>query len=112
MWMIDTSWEGFKWISCNDYSQNILAFYRTDGKSEVVVVCNFAPVVRENYRIGVPRKGIYKEALNSDDPCYGGFGYGNKGDIITEPVEIHGFDNSVSITVPPQATVYLQIKNN
>ena len=111
LWEIDFSWEGYQWISATDSDNNIIAFYRTDREEgKIVVVVNFAPVVRHGYRIGVPEKGVYEEVFNSDLPEYGGWGNIN-GPVITEGVQMHGLDQSISITVPPLAMICLKIKS-
>jgi 1,4-alpha-glucan branching enzyme len=111
-WQIDFSWEGFSWIANDDNTQNIIAFRRIDkDKNETVVLCNFAPVSRENYRIGVPFKGNYEEVFNSDSAAYGGTGCENKGLIATEPVPLHGYGQSVVLTVPPLSVTYFKLKD-
>lgn len=109
LWQVDFSWEGFAWISNDDYTQNIIAFRRMDKNGgEVIAVCNFAPVERENYRIGAPYTGVYREVFNSDLACYGGTGCTNKGPIETEPVPMHGYEQSISLKIPPMAAFYLK----
>ena len=107
LWEIDCSWDGFKWISGNDNLQNVIAFVRVDrsGKS-VVVLQNFAPMTRNDYRIGVPEKGVYEEVFNSDLPEYGGWGNTNE-NMKTEDTAMHGFAQSISLTAPPLSTVCL-----
>lgn len=79
LWEIDSSWEGFNWISHDDYTQNIIAFRRIDESGhELVVLCNFSPIGRENYRIGVPKAGVYQEVFNSDAEEFGGTGVKNE----------------------------------
>jgi len=110
LWEIDYSWDGFKWICDNDRDHNIIAFMRMDKKGRnLIVLINFAPVKRDEYRIGVPDSGIYTEVFNSDLPEYGGWGNGNK-DIKTEPIALHGFKQSLSLTAPPLATICLKLK--
>ncbi|MCL2226683.1 MAG: 1,4-alpha-glucan branching protein GlgB [Oscillospiraceae bacterium] len=105
LWEVDFSWEGFKWISDSDRNQNIIAFARTDKKGvDVIALLNFAPVTRVNYRIGVPEKGVYAEIFNSDLPEFGGWGHRNA-DIHSEDIPMHGFQQSISLTVPPLALV-------
>ncbi|MBM7583075.1 1,4-alpha-glucan branching enzyme [Caldicoprobacter guelmensis] len=110
LWECDHGWEGFCWIDHRDYSQSIIAFLRkSKGQDEcLIVVCNFTPVVRYGYRIGVPWPGGYEEVFNSDDPVYGGSGQGNIGIIVAEGIPWHGFEQSISITVPPLAAVFLK----
>ena len=105
LWEIDYSWEGFRWICDSDRSQNIISFTRTDKKGEsIVVLINFAPMTRHSYRIGVPESGTYKEVFNSDLQEYGGWGNVNN-EVNTDDIEMHGFNQSMSLTVPPLATI-------
>ena len=94
---------GWRWISADDSAQSILSFMRSspDGTGHLVVVFNFTPAVREGYRIGVPVPGFYREALNSDASIYGGTNVGNQGGVYTDRESSHGFDQSISITLPP-----------
>ena len=107
----DYDWNGFRWIALDDAANSIIAFRRIalDG-SEVIVVCNFQPITRENYRIAVPKYGIYEEVLNSDDPEFGGYGSVNKGDIMAENVPDHDLDYSISITLPALGVNYIVLK--
>ncbi len=108
-WQVEDSWDGFNWISHDDNTQNIIAFRRIDEEgNDIVVLCNFAPVTRENYRIGVPDATSYDEIFNTDDIRFGGSGVVNKGAIRVKNVAEHGFDHSISLTVPPLATIYLK----
>ena len=109
LWEIDYSWEGFRWISDNDRDQNIIAFTRTGkNKESIVVLINFAPVTRLDYRIGVPEKGVYSEVFNSDLPEYGGWGNTNE-EIESEDIPLHGFRQSIRLTAPPLATICLKL---
>jgi len=109
LWEIDYSWEGYKWICESDRDQNIVSFYRTDKKGEkIVVLINFAPVTRHEYRIGVPEDGEYAEVFNSDLTEYGGWGNTN-GNLHTDSIAIHGFDQSLCLTVPSLAVVCLKL---
>jgi len=111
LWEIDYSWDGFKWISDSDRNQNTIAFIRTDKKPEnLITLINFAPVKRENYRIGVPDDGVYKEVFNSDLTEYGGWGNTNSNSIIAEDISMHGFPYSIALTAPPLAVVCLKLK--
>ena len=108
-WQVEDSWDGFNWISHDDNTQNIIAFRRIDEEgNDIVVLCTFAPVTRENYRIGVPDATSYDEIFNTDDIRFGGSGVVNKGAIRVKNVAEHGFDHSISLTVPPLATIYLK----
>jgi 1,4-alpha-glucan branching enzyme len=102
--------EGFEWIDCNDSQQSVLSFIRWDkGRSQpVVCVCNFTPVPRPNYRLGVPLYGRWSETLNSDAPLYGGSGQGNLGGVDSTPVAAHGHDQSLNLTLPPLSMLFLQ----
>ena len=107
MYEQDDSWDGFKWICYDDNTQNIVSFRRIDREGkEVVCVVNFAPVLREQYRIGVEQDAYYIEALNSDDEKYGGSGVKNEGWIGAEDIPMHGYDHSIEIKVPPLSAVY------
>ena len=111
MWQIDFSWEGFSWISNDDYTQSVISFRRIDqaGK-ELVVVCNFQPIQRENYCIGVPWDGVYEEVFSSDQAEFGGTGITNGDSISSHPIPMHGYEQSVSLTLPPMSVFYLKCK--
>jgi 1,4-alpha-glucan branching enzyme len=101
---------GFEWIDCNDAEASVLAFQRkgrTPGDS-VLVVCNFTPVLRHNYRVGVPRGGFWKELLNGDAAVYWGSGQGNLGGVEAEPLPSHGRPFSLRLTLPPLAAIFLK----
>ena len=109
LWQVDYSWEGFQWIIPDDASQSVLAFLRRDAAGKMVlVVCNFNPVLRENYCMGVPVSGSYKELFNSDDEAYGGSGLHNKV-VRSKKKPMHGFDHSISLTLPPLSTMYFTV---
>ncbi len=108
-WQIDYSWEGFQWIVPDDNQQSVIVFLRKDGKGgQILVVCNFNPVLREGYQIGVPYAGWYKEVFSSDDVKYGGKGIHNK-TLRSKKGHMHGFDNTISLTIPPMSTLYFQV---
>jgi 1,4-alpha-glucan branching enzyme len=102
--------EGFSWIDCHDSDNSVISYIRKAKNPEdfVAVVCNFTPVVREAYRIGVPKDGPYTELLNTDATCYSGSGVGNAGRVDAEPREAHGFPYSLSLNIPPLAAVVLK----
>jgi 1,4-alpha-glucan branching enzyme len=107
---VDFSHSGFEWIDCNDIETSVIALLRK-GKSPdeaVLVVCNFTPVPRYNYRVGVPRPGLWKELLNSDAREYGGSGHGNFGGLQTMPIPSHGRLYSINVTVPPLGVVFFK----
>ena len=108
LWYNDHSWEGFEWLDPNDSCQSIISFIRRglNGKF-IIAVINFTPVVRYNYRIGVPQLGTYKEIFNTDDLKYGGSGQTNI-DLFAESAAWHNRDYSIQLKIPPLAAVYLQ----
>ena len=109
LWQVDYSWEGFQWIVPDDNQQSVIAFLRRDAKGKMIlVVCNFNPVERTDYQMGVPHAGTYKELLNSDDVKYGGSGVQNPA-RRTRKKPMHGFEQSISLTLPPMSTVYLSV---
>jgi 1,4-alpha-glucan branching enzyme len=101
---------GFEWVDCKDSEQSIISFLRRGPSSDdqILFVCNFTPVVRENYRVGVPVKGSWKEILNSDAPLYGGSGQGNLGGLSTIPLPIHGRPFTLNMRLPPLGIVAFQ----
>ncbi len=106
----DCSPDGFAWIDCNDSEQSILSYLRQGSAPEegVVVVCNFSPVVRSDYRIGVPQAGRWQELLNSDATIYGGSGVGNGGSVTAAAVPWHGRAFSLNLTLPPLGLLVLK----
>ena len=108
-WQVDYSWEGFQWVVPDDNAQSVIAFLRRDAAGHTtLVVCNFNPVLREGYQMGVPVAGTYKELLSSDDEAYGGSGVHNK-PLRSHKKPMHGFDQSISVTLPPLSTVYFSV---
>jgi 1,4-alpha-glucan branching enzyme len=101
---------GFRWIDCNDNENSVVSILRfaRDRADHVAMVFNFTPVVRAQYRIGVPGAGAYVELLNSDASEYGGSNVGNGGSVAAEPVPAHGFDYSLSLTIPPLGCLLLK----
>ncbi|MDO4742416.1 MAG: 1,4-alpha-glucan branching protein GlgB [bacterium] len=109
MWEIDDSWEGFRWISNDDNLQSVIAFMRIDRLgNKIICVCNFVPVHRSGYRIGVPDKGRYKVALNSDDIKFGGNGSPISKSVISQSISMHGYDNSIEIEIPAMSVLYFK----
>ena len=106
----DADRAGFDWLEWQDADDSIFAFVRIgrDGDPPVVVVCNMTPVVREGYRLGVPRAGWWREVLNTDAAIYGGSNVGNAGGVQSEAVEAHGRPASVLLNLPPLATVVFE----
>ncbi len=111
LYEVDFEWTGFKWIDANDSDNSVFSFTRfaKSGDEFVVVVSNFTPVPRYNYRIGVPKPGYYQEILNSDSTHYGGSNVGNDGGRATEDVYWHGYAQSLSLILPPLGTVMLKL---
>ncbi|MEE5992363.1 MAG: 1,4-alpha-glucan branching protein GlgB [Oscillospiraceae bacterium] len=108
LWDNDDSWGGFSWISHDDYKQSVIAFRRiADDGSEIIAICNFVPVTREDYKIGVPFEGKYELLFSTDDKEFGG-----KGLALTsyETIEygMHGFDQCISLTLPALSVLYLK----
>jgi 1,4-alpha-glucan branching enzyme len=104
---LDFSPDGFSWVDANDSDQSIASFLRSSGDRHVLVVCNFTPVPRTAYRLGVPRGGRWTEVLNGDAEVYGGSGWGNMGGVEAVAEERHARPWSVDVTVPPLAVVFL-----
>ena len=101
---------GFEWVDCKDSQRSVVSFLRR-GRSaddQILFVCNFTPVVRENYRIGVPLEGSWREVLNSDAALYGGSGQGNFGGLSTIPLPIHGRAFTLNMRLPPLGVVAFQ----
>lgn len=108
LWDNDDSWAGFSWISHDDYKQSVIAFRRiADDGSEIIAVCNFVPVTREDYKIGIPFEGEYELLFSTDDVKFGGQGLALQ-HYETLEVGMHGFDQSISLTVPALSVLYLK----
>lgn len=102
---------GFQWVDGGAQADNVLSFLRwdKDGQSPCLCVCNFSPVVREGYRVGVPKAGHWAEVLNTDSDFYGGSGKGNMGGGEAAHIGAHGFDHSLALTLPPLATLIFKL---
>jgi len=100
---------GFEWIDCHDSTQSVLSYLRRDGEDFHIVVLNFTPVVRTNYRIGVPSAGHYREVLNSDSRFYGGSDVGNDPDIKSQGISWMGQRDSICLTLPPLGALVLTL---
>jgi 1,4-alpha-glucan branching enzyme len=107
---VDFDWRGFEWIDCNDADSSVLSFIRRakDPNDFLVVVANFTPVVRENYRLGVPQGGYYREIHNTDSIAYGGSNAGNLGGVEAEPIPWLQFKNSIKLRLAPLGVVILK----
>jgi 1,4-alpha-glucan branching enzyme len=110
LWELDFTADGFEWIDFHDYEKSIISFIRKSrgGDEVMLVVCNFTPVVRENYQVGVPHKGWWRELLNSDATVYGGQGYGNKGGVDSVPLPAQGRYQSLVLQLPPLSVLFFK----
>jgi 1,4-alpha-glucan branching enzyme len=110
LYEMDFSNDGFEWIDFRDADSSVISFIRK-GKSTadiILVVANFTPVPRSNYRVGVPRDGLWRELLNSDAKTYGGSGHGNLGGVEATPIPCHGRYDSISMVLPPLGVVFFK----
>jgi 1,4-alpha-glucan branching enzyme len=107
---LDFSPAGFEWIDCNDSDSSVVSLLRKGHSTDdlVLVVCNFTPVPRQNYRVGAPRGGFWREALNSDASVYGGSGVGNMGGVEAAPLPLHGRSHMLTVTLPPLSAIFLK----
>ncbi|HEY9811904.1 MAG TPA: 1,4-alpha-glucan branching protein GlgB [Halomicronema sp.] len=108
---LDFDWAGFDWVDCNDWENSIISLIRKGKNAEetILIACNFTPVPRYNYRLGVPTSGFWKEVLNSDAGEYGGSNLGNFGGVHSEEISCHGHEFSVSLTLPPLGVVFFKL---
>ena len=107
----DYDWNGFQWVALDDYQKSVIAFRRiADDGSEILCVCNFQPVTREKYRVGVPVYGVYKEVFNSESEEWGGTGIGNPGEIKAKNEKEHELDYHIVLTLPPLGVCYYQLE--
>jgi 1,4-alpha-glucan branching enzyme len=107
---VDFHWEGFQWVDLGDVDGSTISFIRRpqSGKPFLLFVCNFTPVPRLNYRVGVPDPGVYREILNTDSELWGGSNLGNGGSIGSQPISYNSHYHSLSITLPPLAVVVFE----
>ena len=107
----DYDWNGFQWVALDDYQKSVIAFRRiAEDGSEILCVCNFQPVTREKYRVGVPVYGVYKEVFNSESEEWGGTGIGNPGEIKAKNGKEHELDYHIVLTLPPLGVCYYQLE--
>jgi 1,4-alpha-glucan branching enzyme len=99
---------GFFWIDCNDATNGVVSYLRWGAGEDIIVVLNLTPVVRAHYRIGAPRPGRYREALNSDATVYAGSGVSNGEYVHTIPEPMHGHPQCLQLTLPPLAALFLK----
>jgi 1,4-alpha-glucan branching enzyme len=107
LWRSDPDPHGFQWIDCSDSDNSVMSYARRDGDDMAVVVLNFTPVPREDYRIGAPRSGRYVERFSSDDPRFGGSQFETEKVVETEPVAMHGRAQSLVLNLPPLGALVL-----
>jgi 1,4-alpha-glucan branching enzyme len=107
LYEVDFDGHGFEWIDCNNHADSVFSYVRKakDPNDLLVIACNFTPVVRRDFRLGVPRGGWYNEIFNSDSEYYEGSNVGNYPGIAATESESHGRPYSIEITVPPMATI-------
>ena len=113
LYQLDFSWEGFEWIDGSDAQSSVISFLRkpkAGAGATLLVACNFTPLPRTNYVVGVPKEGFWHEIVNSDARDFGGAGWGNLGGVEAAPVLAHGRPNSVSLTLPPLSTIILKLE--
>ena len=112
LWELDHEAEGFRWIEADDNEQSVISFIRSseNGSQKLIILLNFTPNPRDNYRIGVPGPGSYELILNSDQKVFGGSNYETAARVKAEAKPFHGFDYSISINLPPLAGIYLKYK--
>lgn len=109
LYEVDFEPRGFGWINADDGENSVLGFVRYDNQGDfMIAICNFTPVARHNYRVGVPRAGRYEEILNTDSHWYGGSNAGNLA-VISEAIPSHSYGDSISLMVPPLAVLYLKL---
>jgi 1,4-alpha-glucan branching enzyme len=108
---LDCEVDGFQWIDVANAEQSVISYLRRgrDPSELAVVVCNFTPVPREDYWIGVPRPGRYLERINTDAVEYGGSGIGNAGEVHAEPRVTHGYQHALRLRLPPLATLIFTV---
>jgi 1,4-alpha-glucan branching enzyme len=114
LYEVDFEASGFDWIDCHDHESSIISLIRRAKNHDdwLVAVFNWTPIVRRDYRVGVPAAGYYKELFNTDAWYYGGGNVGNEGGIQTEPIPAHGHAQSLNLTLPPLGGVFLKRQNS
>jgi 1,4-alpha-glucan branching enzyme len=110
LYQVDFDWQGFQWIDLHDSDNSTLTYirYAQDKNDLVVCACNFTPIPRAEYRMGVPRAGLYKELLNSDSEIYGGSNMGNGGSVQADPIPWHDQPFSLLVTLPPLSVIFFK----
>jgi 1,4-alpha-glucan branching enzyme len=110
LYQVDFDWQGFQWIDLHDSDNSTLTYirYAQDRTDCIVCACNFTPIPREHYRMGVPRGGVYRELLNSDSEIYGGSNMGNGGSVQADPIPWHNQPFSLLVTLPPLSVIFFK----
>lgn len=110
LWEKDFSTDGFSWIAADDAAQSVITFCRIDKSGrELIAVCNFTPVARTGYRIGLPQYGVYEQVFSTDDAAFGGGGVTN-GTVRAERIPMHGREQSVELSLPPLSVQFFKLK--
>ena len=111
LWQQDDSYEGYEWIDFHDADNSVVSFVRKSHEGEMIVfIVNATPIVRHNYRLGVPRPGFYREIINTDAETYGGSNIGNLGGVQSEAANWMGREQSILIQLPPLGTVAFKLE--
>ena len=112
LYAVEFEGHGFEWIDCDNHADSVFSYIRkaTNADDFVIVACNFTPVVRQQFRLGVPRNGWYHEIFNSDSQFYAGSNIGNCPGMASEEIGSHGRAHSISVTVPPLGAIVLKPK--
>ena len=111
LWQQDDSYDGFDWIDFHDADNSVVSFVRKSKEGEMIVfIVNATPIVRHNYRLGVPRPGFYREIINTDGETYGGSNVGNLGGVRSEEVPCMSREQSILIQLPPLATLAFKLE--
>ena len=110
LWQNEADWDGFRWINTGDWERSIISFARISKskREKVIVICNLTPEIRKNYVIGVPQRGTYTEIFNTDEARFGGNGIINKGQLKTQRLEADGFENRLTLTLPPLSVIFIK----
>jgi 1,4-alpha-glucan branching enzyme len=111
LYEVDDEYSGFEWIDIQDAESSVISFARFAKNREdmIVFACNFTPVPRSGYRLGVPKLGLYREILNTDSEMFGGSNLGNRGAVQADQIGHHGRPASLVITMPPLAVVAFKL---
>ena len=109
LYLSDFDGNSFRWVDFKDYNNTVISFLRILDNERAILACfNFTPVPRYDYRIGVPLEGIWKEIFNSDAEIYGGSGHGDFGKVVAHKILSHGYEFSVSLTLPPLGALFFK----